>query len=1003
MAYRSIFACPAPTSRPSLRDLPTTFFVALFPDETSQRVHPDADLYLLSGFYKRASTLLAASRGVPVPADLCPALDSHTHERNSTEEFGVLRYTDASRSKAVAFYLCQIGFRQRLLCEDSGGSSEAVALVGCTGTSCCFQRGSRVWAPRVSPLGADSSAGNAAADREGAKPRTAEVEPTAASETDVVQAGIGNSSRNVVSNGETSAPATTPSNAPSVDDSERTAANSTSSKAVSASTAAAVDASTTSPQQGSTAAAMPQDAGRNLPTSTSKSEEDPTPRPTVQNSSSYTTTGAQSSVGVKTSSQGDDPSQTTQEVISARSNDSSTIQTTVASSPKPTVSTVVPSSVRTEAATTLTGVEVTSSVQTSSPQALSKQHVGLSNVTMAPKVREPQEEAEAASSPVPSQQTATAKPVTPSPSREIARNTSSFFPSRVAPAVAAMTNISEGEEVSITVIPEQEEQESKNEHDGNGATEKLAEAQTKIEHEERLASASTTTTVRSQIFSYVNYTDDDDAVEITHEKSSVENVSFSDDDNEAFLAAKDNVSSPVPKPEPSQPTDLQNLVSDHNVSSTERRPPMVPAATSQFFVRALRSTVSTVLRQEGQRRRRLGPRPTSWSPKTTTSVGLALTLPTRKTTPGAPGSPTQKPLIGRGGTRAPFGIIGSTRRTTLGTKATIRPLTKIFDRARTRPHTKATTPRPNRGPRIRITTGKPTRKGFPIGPKPTLGNETNFDLDAYTRLLHVTRRPPRPPEPTWRTTFFNLTDPTPAPNEVEAPVIRVAGIAKIVEGWEWSPLLGDHNTHEYRYLAYTMRRMLASIFRRTSEGRYLYRVDIDGFSPGSVIVDYFVLFYQRGGPVDPMELASAFNSQLGVNGSLGEEFFLDPTYTQFEVVGVVRPKPLASSSAEPPVPQWAIAVIVIATASLIFIVLFGAVTIYGRTAERRKYSSRLQDDDLENVTPSPSKDWESKLAASYENFAADSVYDTEDLHSPPPSHDPFQYDDRYKVIVQYQP
>lgn len=298
---------------------------------------------------------------------------------------------------------------------------------------------------------------------------------------------------------------------------------------------------------------------------------------------------------------------------------------------------------------------------------------------------------------------------------------------------------------------------------------------------------------------------------------------------------------------------------------------------------------------------------------------------------------------------------------------------------------------------MRITTGKPTRKGFPIGPKPTSGNETNFDLDAYTRLLHVTRRPPRPPEPTWRTTFFNLTDPTPAPNEVEAPVIRVAGIAKIVEGWEWSPLLGDHNTHEYRYLSYTIRRMLTSIFRKTTEGRYFYRVDIDGFSPGSVIVDYFVLFYQRGGPVDPMELASAFNSQLGVNGSLGEDFFLDPTYTQFEVVGLVRPKPLASSSAEPPVPQWAIAVIVIATASLIFIVLFGAVTIYGRTAERRKYSNRLQDDDLENVTPSPSKDWESKLAASYENFAADSVYDTEDLRSPPPAHDPFQYDDRYKA------
>ncbi|KAG0423876.1 hypothetical protein HPB47_000367 [Ixodes persulcatus] len=157
--------------------------------------------------------------------------------------------------------------------------------------------------------------------------------------------------------------------------------------------------------------------------------------------------------------------------------------------------------------------------------------------------------------------------------------------------------------------------------------------------------------------------------------------------------------------------------------------------------------------------------------------------------------------------------------------------------------------------------------------------------------------------------------------------------------------------------------------------------------PGSIIVDYFVLFHQRREPVVSTSLIEAFNSHLGVNGSLGE-FTLDPTYTQFEVVGVVRPKPLASSSAEPPIPQWAIAVIVIATASLIFIVLFGAVTIYGRSAQRRKYNNRLQEDDLEKAG-TPTKDWESKLAASYENFAADSVYDTDDAHQE-------VVDDRYK-------
>ncbi|KAH8023202.1 hypothetical protein HPB51_011316 [Rhipicephalus microplus] len=684
--------------------------------------------------------------------------------------------------------------------------------------------------------------------RREAKPRTADGEPSASSQKGVVQSRTEKSSRTNVTNEDTTiVPATSSNNAPSIVVTERAAQNSTSIESEKVSAAVAVDALTTLPQKVSTAAAMAQGADHKLPTATSKGEDESTPVTTVQNVSSNAT--AQRSSRTQNSFLEDLPSQAVNDVAVTGSSGSPTTRKIVTSAIEPTVFPMAQSSARQERATTLLGMEeVTTSLRT-----LTKQHETSSNPTVAPKLSDAHLETKTTSSSVTAQDTATAKQVTPLPPREVVRNTSSSLLSRPAPAVAAMTNISEGEE---------------------------------------------------------------------HRKFS-------------------------------PPT---------------RRTTAPPSGTTPNVVVA--------------KHQHLG--------------RAGLNLPTRKTTPGAPGS-THKPHIGRAGTRAPFGIIGSTRRTTLGTKATIRPLTKIFDRARTRPHTKATTPRPNRGPRMRITTGKPTRKGFPIGPKPTSGNETNFDLDAYTRLLHVTRRPPRPPEPTWRTTFFNLTDPTPAPNEVEAPVIRVAGIAKIVEGWEWSPLLGDHNTHEYRYLSYTIRRMLTSIFRKTTEGRYFYRVDIDGFSPGSVIVDYFVLFYQRGGPVDPMELASAFNSQLGVNGSLGEDFFLDPTYTQFEVVGLVRPKPLASSSAEPPVPQWAIAVIVIATASLIFIVLFGAVTIYGRTAERRKYSNRLQDDDLENVTPSPSKDWESKLAASYENFAADSVYDTEDLRSPPPSHDPFQYDDRYKA------
>ncbi|XP_064471273.1 mucin-2-like isoform X2 [Ornithodoros turicata] len=354
--------------------------------------------------------------------------------------------------------------------------------------------------------------------------------------------------------------------------------------------------------------------------------------------------------------------------------------------------------------------------------------------------------------------------------------------------------------------------------------------------------------------------------------------------------------------------------------------------------------------------------------KPATATKQSLTLPTRKTTKAASVHTTRKP-IGRG-SRAPFGNMGSTRRTTKGTRATIRPIEKIFDRARTRPHTKPTTLRPARGMRMRITTKKPTRKGFPIGPKPNV-SEAEFDLTSHTRLVKATRAPKTKPT-TWKTTFFNVTEPT-VFNEIEQPVVRVAGIVKITDGWDWSPLLTDRNTHEYRYLAYTTKRLIEAVFRKTSVGKFLYRVQIDGFSPGSVIVDYFLLLYhQQDQVVNAAYLTQAFNSHLGPNMTLGD-FTLDPAYTQLEVVGIQKPNPLRSA-AEPPIPQWAIAVIVIATASLIFIILFGAVTIYGRKSERRKYTSRLQEDDLEKMS-TPTKDWEGKMAASYENFAADGIYD----------------------------
>ncbi|KAL1418851.1 hypothetical protein MTO96_005552 [Rhipicephalus appendiculatus] len=558
----------------------------------------------------------------------------------------------------LAALLVVLALAVAVLCEKDGGSLVLSTVVTTQDT------------PRVGEAAETKAAANG----------TAEGEPTASSQKDVVRTGAENSSRTNVSNEETTiVPATSSKNAPSVAVTERPAQNSTSSENKSASTAVAVDTVTTLPQEASTAAAMAQSTDHKLPTAASKSQDESTPVPTVQNASSDATT--QSGGGAQNFSQEDLPSHVVNDAAVTGSRGLSTTQKIVTSSVMPTVSTMAQSSIRPERATTLVGAEeVTTSQRTSSVQ-----HGTSSNPTAVPKL--------------------------------------------------TMTNISEGEEVSITVIPEQEEQEPKIEltstQGRNAATLKLTESPVNVEREERLASASTTTTVRSQIFSYVNYTDEDDAVEITHEKSSVEqsnetekptnletidfheystkethqsilsphpaasqtiqpevpptlgaqenvtlhsipglpvnltglnsstsvvvSVSFADDDKEGFLAAKDNVSLPMLKLEPPLPSDLQNIVSNQSISSPEIGGNSTSAKSSNG------SGHISVFRPSAPQHRKFSPptRRTTAAPSGTTPnvvvakhqhLGRAgLNLPTRKTTPGAPGSPTQKPHIGRGG------------------------------------------------------------------------------------------------------------------------------------------------------------------------------------------------------------------------------------------------------------------------------------------------------------------------------------------------------------------
>ncbi|XP_076308905.1 uncharacterized protein LOC143224652 [Tachypleus tridentatus] len=269
---------------------------------------------------------------------------------------------------------------------------------------------------------------------------------------------------------------------------------------------------------------------------------------------------------------------------------------------------------------------------------------------------------------------------------------------------------------------------------------------------------------------------------------------------------------------------------------------------------------------------------------------------------------------------------------------------------------------------------------------------------------------------TIRHTIYNVTSPTTGTSDPPVVVVRIAGALKIIKGIKWKIELTRRYTEQYIRLSSLLRNLIEDIFWRSPLRKILIEVEIDGFSQGSVIVDFFVVLKKDDTKIDVQSLIQVFNNNLRKNTSLGN-FTVDPGFTTFEVISIKKPTPTLEGIAEPSIPQWAIAVVVIATASLIFTILFGAVTmvfllrmlrrivadpelkvltnppleltrsfykpedrpgvttkVYGRYHVRRKCGPPFHEED---TAATKYKEWESKIAAAFENTAADDIYDME--------------------------
>jgi len=252
------------------------------------------------------------------------------------------------------------------------------------------------------------------------------------------------------------------------------------------------------------------------------------------------------------------------------------------------------------------------------------------------------------------------------------------------------------------------------------------------------------------------------------------------------------------------------------------------------------------------------------------------------------------------------------------------------------------------------TTRKRIVLSFPSRPGGKVERTTKkYKVPSAPELVKVTIKPfgsrvkattefagwPSPPTTTTRSTTTTTT--TPAPTVPTTPGVcgancRLAATLKITGGRPWTNTLLDPHTQDWQNLADRVTQELTVLYRNSELGNSFNRVEVEAFSPGSIIVDYYIVFDKLPAGITTRKLKTIVNKMVENNGdnSVGE-FTIDPSYSDFIVVGAELSEPATGPEEdEMLLPQWAIAVVVIGLASLAFVIIFGASML----AKRRKVS-----------------------------------------------------------------
>jgi len=195
--------------------------------------------------------------------------------------------------------------------------------------------------------------------------------------------------------------------------------------------------------------------------------------------------------------------------------------------------------------------------------------------------------------------------------------------------------------------------------------------------------------------------------------------------------------------------------------------------------------------------------------------------------------------------------------------------------------------------------------------------------------------------------------------------------------------LRDPYTDEWQELAEIITEELERIYLKSSLGKSFQRVEVEAFSQGSIIVDYYVVFKDLERKVTTQDLKDTVDRETKMpdnKNMLGStNLRIDPKWSDFIVVSTQEPKTAPSQQNEDFLPPWAVAVIVIGLASVAFVIVFGVSMLYKKrkimqgSRKSGKQALNLTEEMVYemNRSGSASGGYSSGLEAAYHNYGMD--------------------------------